>query len=422
MISISFYLLNPKSKSQSQVYVSISNKKNRLRFATGQGFLTSCCNKRLKKGEGDLAKKGTKFFLQYRCKLEEIRDTLLEIEMSIKGNQEGTLEYIRDSYYSSIGKLKETNQISFFEVYDQFFSSNQSGWGDGTQDHFITLKNHLKSFEESHGELKLNNINETFWSDFRDNYLVKKGLINSSSNKNLKKLKQFLRYAIKKDFITHKLDLKDLSYLDHLESFKIALKLEEVETLIKLDLSNSVRLEQVRDLFLVEIYSGQRYSDVEKTLDVRHIAGSNIHIHQTKGGKKVSIPVYEKLDLHFSYIAKKYPNGLPIISNQNFNIYIKEVCEIAKFNRVHAWESITGKKKTKHKDFRYNLISSHTGRRTFCTIALKSGILPMYIMKVTGHKTMAQFLEYVKVDDEDMEHAFDQLFESEKTKAKKALV
>lgn len=71
---------------------------------------------------------------------------------------------------------------------------------------------------------------------------------------------------------------------------------------------------------------------------------------------------------------------------------------------------LVGKKKVVENGIRYNLITSHTGRRTFCTLALKSGIAPELIMKVTRHRKYDQFREYVKVDDEDLEIVFAERF------------
>ena len=62
MISVSFYILTPDARSQSQLYVSISNKEKRLRFATGESFVTAYCNIRKKKGTKDLLKKNTEFY------------------------------------------------------------------------------------------------------------------------------------------------------------------------------------------------------------------------------------------------------------------------------------------------------------------------------------------------------------------------
>lgn len=215
-----------------------------------------------------------------------------------------------------------------------------------------------------------------------------------------------MRFAKKKGFIKHDIDFDSLKYLDEIEAFKIALKEREVEALISLDLSDNPKLDRVRDLFALEILTGQRYSDLPKILDVKHISPTNIQIYQEKTNERVTIPLHPRLKKHLAHIFEKYPDGLPVISNQKFNKYLKEVCTLAGFDREHSWITLSGKKKVTHSDVRYNLITSHTGRRTFCTLALKSGIHAEQVMKVTGHRTYEQFREYVKVDDEDLEMAF----------------
>src|ERR1700742_362936 len=100
MISVSFYLLTPEAKSQSQVYVSISNKEKRLRFATGESFVTAYCNTRKKKGAKELVKKNNVFYFEYTSKLRDIRDTLIRSEMELsKGGAKCPLDQVRDSYY-----------------------------------------------------------------------------------------------------------------------------------------------------------------------------------------------------------------------------------------------------------------------------------------------------------------------------------
>lgn len=412
MINVSFYLLTPTARSQSQLYVSISNKESRLRFASGESFVTAYCNIRKKKGSKELIKKNTPFYFEYNAKLNEIRDALLRIEMDLnKAEVKHDLIMIKEKFYASIGKSSKENGMSFDMALSKFVSATEGQWTEGTKRNFNTMTKHLKEFEKTYGEFTSENINEELWNGFRDKYFVaKKKFGNASTNKNLKKLKQFLRFALKKKYIVSSIDLDELKYLDEIEPFKIALQESEVETLFNLDLSNEPRLDKVRDLFALEILTGQRFSDTSKVLDSKHISDTNILIYQQKTGERVSIPLHPKLRFHLSYIFAKYPDGLPAITNQKFNDYLKEICILAKFTKEHSWIIQTGKKKIQKSDFRYNLVSSHTGRRTFCTLALKSGIASEIIMKVTGHKKYEQFRDYVKVDDSDLDFAFDKMF------------
>ena len=56
---------------------------------------------------------------------------------------------------------------------------------------------------------------------------------------------------------------------------------------------------------------------------------------------------------------------------------------------------------TKYK--KWEVVSSHTARRTFATNLYKSGFPSISIMQITGHKTEAAFLKYIKVNKH--EHA-----------------
>lgn len=49
----------------------------------------------------------------------------------------------------------------------------------------------------------------------------------------------------------------------------------------------------------------------------------------------------------------------------------------------------------------WQLISSHTGRRSFVTNTLSAGIPPYAVMKMTGHKTLKSFETYIKFTERD---------------------
>ena len=57
--------------------------------------------------------------------------------------------------------------------------------------------------------------------------------------------------------------------------------------------------------------------------------------------------------------------------------------------------------KTIEKTFeKWELVSSHTCRRSFCTNQFLKGVPSLLIRKISGHKTEKAFLEYIKVDEE----------------------
>lgn len=412
-IKISFYLLTPKAKTQSNVYVSLSRNYERIRFASGECFVTSNCNTRKTKGKKSLVKSTSTNGIEYNDSLNSISLSLERIARELsKENNNFPLTRIRDQYYKEIGKLEDKTKQTLEEAFQDFLKKYRAGWGDNTEKKFTGLFNHLKEFEDTFRiKLSFDMIDEELWFKFRDKYLVaKKKFSNPTSNKYLSCFKQFLRFAVKKGFMSKATDFEDYNYLEEIEPFKIALKEPEYETMVKIDLSDNPRLDKVRDLFVLEMLTGQRYSDIPKILDRNNISDTSIRFYQQKTKEQVHIPLHPRLKKRIDNLFDKYPSGFPSISNQKFNEYLKEICQLCEFNKEHSWITLSGKNRREHTDFRYNLITSHTGRRTFCTLALKRGIEAELIMKVTGHRKYEQFREYVKVDDDDLEEVFGKKF------------
>ena len=46
---------------------------------------------------------------------------------------------------------------------------------------------------------------------------------------------------------------------------------------------------------------------------------------------------------------------------------------------------------------KYNLVTTHTARRTFITLSLEKGMRPEVVMKITGHKDWKSFKKYIKI-------------------------
>ena len=86
------------------------------------------------------------------------------------------------------------------------------------------------------------------------------------------------------------------------------------------------------------------------------------------------------------------------------NAYLKEVAQLLPSlnesfskNYTKAGMNITTKRN------RYELITTHTARRSFATHLYKDGVPSYTIMPITGHKTEKAFLSYIKVTPD--EHA-----------------
>ena len=173
----------------------------------------------------------------------------------------------------------------------------------------------------------------------------------------------------------------------------------ELQQLKDVDFSKMPSLDRVRDWFLLLAWTGSRFSDMEKIAKT-DIKGGFITFRQQKTNTKVTIPIHPVV----LEILEKYDYNMPKhISNQRFNEYIKEACKYAKINSIESTTRTVGGKLVTEKFEKWQQISSHTGRRSFCTNMYKRGLPTLMIMSISGHMTESSFLKYIKVKQN--EHA-----------------
>ena len=158
----------------------------------------------------------------------------------------------------------------------------------------------------------------------------------------------------------------------------------------------SERLNRVRDLFLIGAFTGLRFSDFT-SITKDNILSSTIHIEQHKTGGKVAIPLHRVV----LEIWRKYGEKLPQpISNQKFNNYIKEVCKLAGIDEMEQKNITRGGMRVRQTYKKYELVTSHTARRSFATNLYLSGFPAISIMQITGHRTEKAFMAYIRVTPE----------------------
>ena len=165
---------------------------------------------------------------------------------------------------------------------------------------------------------------------------------------------------------------------------------EEVTRVAELPLCGSHAI--ARDLFIIGCHTGMRFSDYSR-LSMNDISDGVIHLITQKCKTPVDIPAHPRV----LKILKKYKGMAPKISGQKFNVYIKDVCKEAGID-----ETILVRKSGKHiRCQKWELVSSHTARRTGLTNMYKAGI-PIYrCMMISGHKTEQVFLTYLRITQEE---------------------
>lgn len=183
------------------------------------------------------------------------------------------------------------------------------------------------------------------------------------------------------------------------ETRDIYLTDKEINTIAKHDFSNSERLDNARDLFVIGLRTGLRVSDFLR-IGKDNILGNIINITTQKTNQNLFIPIHPQFQEILNKRSGEFPRE---ITDQKFNLYIKEICEIVGFKEKTSGAKINSD--TNRKEFgifpKHELVTSHICRRSFATNLFLGGFDNATIMKATGHKSETQFLKYIKSTQEE---------------------
>jgi len=194
--------------------------------------------------------------------------------------------------------------------------------------------------------------------------------------------------------------------------------------------------QNARKWLLLGCNLGQRGSDLLKLNKSNFIKRNGlevIELKQQKTGKQVTIPILEKTR---EILKGGFPRPLAI---QNFNNYIKEICEISGIDELTQGGKVAmvdkeGNEIPKDENGKYiakgykrkiyglfpkhELITSHVCRRSFATNLYGKLPTPL-IMRVTAHSTEKMFLNYIGKDSLDYAQQIADFYELQAQREKK---
>ena len=132
------------------------------------------------------------------------------------------------------------------------------------------------------------------------------------------------------------------------------------------------------------------------------IKGDHIEVTTVKTADSISI----ELNKVTKDILEKYKDtpfkdnkALPNYTNQAMNRDIKELCKLAGINEEIRATIYKGNVRTDKIQPKWELVGTHTGRRTFIVNALSLGITPNIVMKWTGHSDYKAMKPYIDIVD-----------------------
>ena len=317
---------------------------------------------------------------------------------------------------------KKEKTPDFWKVFDAFVSEcgEKNAWTEATFEKMAALKNDLLVFKKN---LKFSDLNESGLTAFvhflrEDKVLrtprVKKGdreeyahedfvgLKNSTIKKKLSFLTWFLNWATEHNYNTNLAYKTFRPTLKETQKKVIYLSKAELERLRALVIpSGYSSLEAIRDVFLFCCFSGLRHSDAYN-LRRTDIKGDHIEVTTVKTADSISIELNSVtrsiLDKYkdFDFAGNK---ALPVIQNQPMNRELKELCKLAGINEKIRVTTYTGNQRKDEIKEKWELIGTHTGRRTFIVNCLSLGIPPNVVMKWTGHSDYKSMKPYIDIVD-----------------------
>lgn len=311
-----------------------------------------------------------------------------------------------DTYYGKVNEDVISDKIlEYFKKYLELIKNNIT---KTTHSRYNTCYEFTKRFIDGSKYFNKNtiisDIDVDFYNKFRDYGLDNKYSL-STINKYFSAIKTMCNYA----YAHHGIQLSHRYNLIKMKANRmpvVYLTMDELKLIGSLK-SNQLgpRLDNVRDWLLISCLTGQRISDFMNfsTDNIREVDGIKLmDIFQEKGKKSVTIPILDEV----IEIMKKYNGGFPKqFSDQKYNDYVKEVVKLAGIDEI-TYGGVAkvvpeiGKRKIMGDYPKYELISSHVGRRSFAT-NFYGKIRTPWLMNITGHVKESTFLAYIGKTSKD---------------------
>ena len=408
-MAVNYYLENRLSKSgDAPIRVSISICGVRLLTSIGHSINpTKWDSKKQKIKQGCSNSKGITYNT-INAHLNAIDNFFIEYEnTALKNNAKVTQDDIKNILKINFGTSKNNiipkspGDKTFFNYFDEFVieSGNANSWARRTYQKMQTVRNHIVNFNPDP-------VFETFNAEGLISYMAylrtKKSMRNGTIAKHLDLLKWFFRWTTSKgysdntDYISFKPKLKTS------DKKVIFLTREELMLVYRFEIPETkAHLGRVRDIFCFCCFTSLRYSDVYN-LKRSNIVDDTLCITTIKTSDSLTI----ELNKYSREILDKYSNtpfkdgkALPVLDNSRMNNYLKDLGKLCGIEQPQTTVYFKGNIRIEETFPKYELLTTHVGRKTFICNALALGIPAQVVMKWTGHSDYKSMKPYIDVAD-----------------------
>lgn len=288
---------------------------------------------------------------------------------------------VKDIYNQYVGK-PVTRAIGIVAYYNEYLEKYRKLVGieikQSTWNKFSYIRIDVQDFikhKYSKTDILLKDLDYGFIVEFEFYLKTEKNQKQVTINKALQRFKKVVNTAViaklieTSPFVQHK-PKKVTTHVVYLTT-------EELATLENHNFSQE-RLQYVKDMFVFCCYTGLAFNEMTH-LEQKHIVSGFdgnkwVKMIREKTQREIAVPL---LKISTNIIEKYSSVGnriFPLISNQKFNSYLKEIAEIVGIEKK---------------------LTHHTARKTFATTVLLYNDVPMEIVsELLGHSKMSITQEY----------------------------
>lgn len=321
------------------------------------------------------------------------------------------------------------NKNSIFKAFDEFLAEGEEimQWSKSTLKKIKTMKKLVELFDPKASFNKIDNDWLKSLMAFQTKNSVSgkskneedkgKAIMhysgkyqNDTINKNIQNIKWFLKWASDKGYYNYSkiADFK-LRYKKPTPPI-IFLEWDELMRVYNLDLSKRPETARTRDMFCFCCFTSLRYSDM---INLRwgNVKEDHIEVVTQKTTDKLIIDLndYSRsiLAKYKTDDAKSTDHVFGVKSVQKMNVRLKIIAKECNIDTPITKVDMSG---SVRKDIivpKWELVTTHCGRRTFISNAISLGIPPNIVMKWTGHKDYKAMLPYLGIVDKVKKSSMD---------------
>ena len=330
------------------------------------------------------------FHIEYNRLLNKIEETIQSVYYRAVAAGESPT---KEDFKAALGGQKST-KVTLFKFLDLFLNERQesTNYARGSSVVYRVVVKKFKEFcSRSKREYDFKDIDLTFFFAFTK-FLGEGNYSTNYLNKIIGTFKTMLNDAKERGYNTFDHYKSKKFRIARVKTTKVYLNEEELKRLYDFQFKDK-HLRNHADLFLFGAWSSFRVSDFKKVIqqNVEMYKGREIIKLQTAKTKKpIAVPLHDGIKKIID--LRGFPKP---VSNQKLNEYIKVACKEAGIDKEIVRYTSRNSEQISEVVPKYEMVTSHTARRSFATNMFLRGYPVSLIKEFMGHSSEKMTWSYI---------------------------